>query len=54
MTTVTLWILLIVPYANRPGVVVDRFATEADCIAVQQHVTGPYIPAQCLRATVVR
>ena len=52
MTTVTLWILLITTYGDRPAVVVDRFATEADCLAAAR----PIVPggAICLRATVVR
>lgn len=52
MTTVTLWILLITAYGERPPVVVDRFATEADCVAAAR----PLVPTgvMCLRATVIR
>lgn len=59
MTTLTLWILMTTGWGYRPPVVIERFATEADCLAVATKINslqnhGIEGPAYCLRATVAR
>lgn len=57
MNTITIWLLLSVSmgYGNRSTAVIERFATEADCIATMTAIKNPYPKdhLQCVRANVL-
>lgn len=51
MTTIVIWILVATGYADKYLTVVDRFATEADCLMVAQQLAKTDV--KCIRAKVI-
>ena len=56
MPTVTLWLLIGIGANYRPHVVLERFATKAECERIAAALLGPENrpPLLCIQATVAR
>lgn len=58
MTTITVWLLMSIGtsnYAGSPHMVVERFATEQECVRVAAILRSGTLrqPVQCIQATVL-